>query len=321
MRLSRKIAIVVSCLAVLSGMGTNIYAQNETGSKTEGARNESTRTSVTSTTDGDAVLSEKVLGSDAVETDDLKLRRQPLPDIEISRLRDSSLSRPSFAEKLQITNTQAFIPSPGIKPVPFIRNYYSAGTVWSHGNFGIIGGSSYQEHPFLLTTREADIAASMSFGKFDITAGVSATNYAGMYIPGMYQFGVGGQISYTVTENIGIVAYGQFYDKVPYVTMAAYPFVGTSRYGGYVRLTSDVVGVNLGAERYFDPLSRQWEFLPIVTPTIRIGDATIGIPLGGLVRALSNEIRMKNTPAPNIPAPAPAPKPIGPPNGPDHLHR
>ncbi|MCQ2145254.1 MAG: hypothetical protein MJY72_05900 [Bacteroidales bacterium] len=299
-------------------MSASVYAQNEKVVTSDENRQETVLEDDFTAMSDPAVLSDKVLEKDVMEADNFEARRQPLPDIEISRMRDSSLSRPSFAEKIQITNTEAFIPSPGLKPVPFIRNYYGSGTVWSHGNFGIIGSSSYHEHPFLLTSREAELAAGMNFGKLGIVAGVSATNYAGMYIPNMYQLGVGGQIAYGITENIGIVAYGQFYDKVPYVTMSAYPFVNTSHYGGYISIAGDVVGINLGAERYFDPMSRSWETLPIITPTIRIGDnATIGIPIGGLVRGLTSEIRMRNMPPPPSKA-APHPAPA---NTPRHLHR
>lgn len=186
---------------------------------------------------------------------------------------------------------------------PFIRSYSNSGLLGVAAGISFIGSGSYNEHPYLLTSRSASFGLSRDFGQLGMIMGMSATNYVGMDMPSFYQYGVNMQLEYRMSDVMSVVAFGQYYNNVPFVTMANYPFINTSRYGGYVSLTGDRVGIDLGAQRYFDPVSRQWETVPIITPKFKVNDnLSIGVSVGGMVKNGVERMSQRNQPLPPPPS-------------------
>ena len=65
------------------------------------------------------------------------------------------------------------------------------------------------------------------------------------------------------------------------------PYMNTSTYGGYADIRfSSLFGANLGVRRYLDPMTGQWETVPIVNPYINIGGSRLELPLGELLREI-----------------------------------
>lgn len=188
---------------------------------------------------------------------------------------------------------------------PFIRSEENSGTLATWMGFGLMGRGTYGEHPYLLVNNGAALGLSRDFGKlsFNVYGSVNLYSYE---LARDRQFGIDGNISYAFNDHVSATAFGQFYDKVPYYSMAAYPFVNTQRFGGFVTVSAERVGVDLGVERYYDPFVRQWVTQPIVTPKIKLGESVyIGIPVGGAIKAGSDMIMhkhmMKNAPPPPRP--------------------
>jgi hypothetical protein len=65
------------------------------------------------------------------------------------------------------------------------------------------------------------------------------------------------------------------------------PYMNSTTFGGYANIRfSQTFGANLGARRYVDPMTGQWETVPIINPYINIGGGRLEFPLGDLLKHL-----------------------------------
>ena len=48
-------------------------------------------------------------------------------------------------------------------------------------------------------------------------------------------------------------------------------------------MATDNVGLNLGAQRYYDPFSRRWHTVPVIAPIINVMGQPLSIDFGGLL--------------------------------------
>jgi len=195
---------------------------------------------------------------------------------------------------------------PGDYPVfmPMIRNYSGVDSLASWGGISLNAMGTYYKHPFLLTSRSVSLGFSGHTDRLYYNVNALATNYATMPAGNFYQYGVSGIARYQLSDIVSLTAFGQWYNIDPRISMAAYPFVNTSRYGGYVTIMNDDsrVGVDLGAQRYMDPMTGRWEMAPIVTPKLRIGDnVMISLPVGGAIKNGIDRMNQKNMPPPPPP--------------------
>lgn len=114
------------------------------------------------------------------------------------------------------------------------------------------------------------------------------------------QYGVHGSLTYRFSQGVSATIFGEYYNSTPWFYMATFPYVNTSRYGGYVTLTGRRAGAKLGAERYYDPFVRKWEMRPIVTPFMRVGKrVVIELQMGGLLQESAGRLihgRHSNSP-------------------------
>lgn len=167
--------------------------------------------------------------------------------------------------------------------VPDNVGYRQGGTIVSSRNFSLSGVREREEHPNMLTAQRLTITASYTSGALSATAGATVNKYYALSLT--TQYGIHGSMTYRFSPSVSATIFGEYYNKSPYVYMAAFPFISTSRYGGYVTLSGQNVGTHLGAERYYDPFVRHWELRPIVTPFVHVSKKmTIELPLGGLLK-------------------------------------
>ena len=186
---------------------------------------------------------------------------------------------------------------------PFYRNFVADGEILKWANFSISGTKVYNEMPALLISRSSAFGIGGRSGNLIYAASVSAAHYGTMY-GAFNQFGIDARATYLISDRVSATVFGRLYDKSPYLGMAVYPYINTSRFGGFMTFMGDNVGVDLGVERYFDPFCAQWVTAPIVTPKFRIGsNAFIEIPVGGMIRA-----SMGQGMPPGPPPPPPAPR-------------
>lgn len=147
--------------------------------------------------------------------------------------------------------------------------------------FSGAGGSQY--YSGMLTVQDASLSATYKINRLSLTAGAEAHRY---FFRGIQnQYGVHGSISYQLGSDVALVGYAQLYNTNPFFSMAAYPYVHTSQYGGYVAIRKGFGGIDLGMRREYDPFQRRWYNAPIITPTVKVGKVEIGIPIGDFINS------------------------------------
>ena len=169
---------------------------------------------------------------------------------------------------------------------PFAFDYSNSGMLYSWDSGFIAGFGARSTLPGLFSEQTAGVSASQQFGDFTLQGSVTANRY--LLPRGIgNQFGIHGSASYRFSDHVSITLFGSYYNKNPFFSNAAQPYVGSSSYGGFFTFSGDRFGIDLGAERVYDPFLRQWRTAPIVTPHIRItDDFTLDLPVGWLIEGL-----------------------------------
>lgn len=150
--------------------------------------------------------------------------------------------------------------------------------------FGMVADHRSENYPNLMEVRSAMMGVSRQGEHFSLTVYGEANKYL-IPLQVTNQFGVGGSMSYRLNDHVSMTLFGMYYTSNPYFSMAAMPFTKTSRYGGYFTFEGEKVGIDLGAERYYDAFAHRWVTTPIVTPSFKVSPKfKLQLPLGGLVR-------------------------------------
>jgi hypothetical protein len=185
----------------------------------------------------------------------------------------------------------------------FAIDFHDEGVLSSWRDGYLYGNSGHQTMIGLMMMQHARMGMIQQFGNFTAGVGISASRYAFPYalrggnvasgMPNLYaphtQLGINGSLTYSFNENLSMTVFGNYVSHSFYYSMAAFPYIGTSSYGGYFTLKNDNVGIDLGTERQYDPFSRQWRTVPIVTPQFKMGKVKVELPVGELVgHALEN---------------------------------
>lgn len=159
----------------------------------------------------------------------------------------------------------------------------------SHSLPSWMGFSSTMEtYPGLMQVESGAVAYTGNSGKLSYTAYLGAVKY-GTFNSLVTSYFAGGQVSYRLNPHISFTAFGTYYSRNPYLGMAAFPYVQTTNFGGYMTLApSSSFSLSLGARSYYDPFSRRMEVDPIIAPTVKVGKVRIGIDIG---HAAKNYVR------------------------------
>lgn len=179
--------------------------------------------------------------------------------------------------------------------------YSNSGMLYQVGGVDIFGSSSGSSLIGLLDRRSATLGASRSFGRF-MTAGFVEANKYHVPFATRDQFGVGGRMTYRFSDALSMTVFGQYYNTNPYFSMAAFPEVNTTSFGGYFSIDGKRAGIDLGVERRYDPFSRSFITQPIVTPKYKFSDNfKIEVPVGGLLQhCFENMFKINRQSDPNI---------------------
>ena len=176
--------------------------------------------------------------------------------------------------------------------------------LWQGGFLSINGATV--DMPGLMSYETSVVALHQDFGRLHLTASAIANKYW-MPMQGTLatQYGIGGNVSFEVSEHLSIHAFGYYYNINPTVGPALSPYISTTAYGGYADIRfSDHAGSNVGIRRYLNPMSGRWTTEPIVTPYFRIGKKMrLELPVGGLLKAAiwddrDNPLRFQPRPMP-----------------------
>lgn len=163
-------------------------------------------------------------------------------------------------------------------------------------NLRLTATGAYRSYIGLMDVRSVSGGVQYSLGGMTVQGALAANRY--LYQGRVFsQYGVSGQLSYSFNPNLALTVFGTYYNTNPFFSMAAFPFVPTTSYGGYMTVGSRSFYVNLGVERRFNAFEHKMETVPIVTPAFKISNkVTIELPLGDLTKHLIEETLIKRGP-------------------------
>ena len=215
---------------------------------------------------------------------------------------------PSYSDILMVKalSSSEFLTMPitPLTPMPFateppLANKYNA----SHSEvtsmkiskdlkFTAVG--TYRSYIGLMDVQSVSGNMQYSFGAFNMQGGLIANRYH--YYRGIIsQYGLSGQIVYSFNPNLSATIFGTYYNTNPFISMAAFPFVPTTSYGGYMTVGNNSFYMNLGVERRYNTFEHKMETVPIISPAFKISNKVIiELPLGDLVKHVVEDVVMKN---------------------------
>lgn len=163
-------------------------------------------------------------------------------------------------------------------------------------NLRLTATGAYRSYIGLMDVQSVSGGVQYSLGAMTVQGALAANRY--LYYGRVFtQYGVSGQLSYSFNPNLALTVFGTYYNTNPFFSMAAFPFVPTTSYGGYMTVGSRSFYVNLGVERRFNAFEHKMETVPIITPAFKISNkVTIELPLGDLMKHLIEEILIKSGP-------------------------
>ena len=159
------------------------------------------------------------------------------------------------------------MPHSGHNPYAFD---FSSGGIVTQWRGGAVVGSS--------------VGVVQRVGNLTLTGSLSADRYM-LWRGTRTHFGIGGAATYRFSDEWSATVFGRYTDNRAFYTMAAFPYMGTSGYGGFVTFMGERVGVDFGVERYYDTFARRWVTSPIITPKIKFSEKfTLELPVGPLIK-------------------------------------
>lgn len=163
-------------------------------------------------------------------------------------------------------------------------------------NLRLTATGAYHSYIGLMDVQSVSGGVQYSLGAMTMQGALAANRY--LYYGRVFtQYGVSGQLSYCFNPNLALTIFGTYYNTNPFFSMAAFPFVPTTSYGGYMTVGNRSFYVNLGVERRFNAFEHKMETVPIITPAFKISNkVTIELPLGDLTKHLIEEILIKSGP-------------------------
>lgn len=165
----------------------------------------------------------------------------------------------------------------------------------------LYGGSSKSSYIGLGTVANVNIGYRGGSGPLSYSVGVGVDKYMFNYTTANNPY-FSGAVNYAFNDNWSVSAFGQYAINPVFISMQAYPFVTTSRYGATINYQNDNWGMQVGARREFDPYTQRWEMYPVVVPTIRIGDVKVGVDVGPMMKQGYMMMQNRHNPPPPPPA-------------------
>ena len=173
-------------------------------------------------------------------------------------------------------------------------NHTEATSMEVSKNLSFTAVGNYRSYIGLMDVQSVSGGVQYSLGDLTVQGMLSANRYL-YYGRVTSQYGVSGQIAYSFSPNLSLTVFGTYYNSNPFICMAAFPYVPTTSYGGYMTVGNSRFYMNLGVERRYNPFERKMETVPIISPAFKISNkVTVELPLGDLIEHLVEELVMKN---------------------------
>lgn len=129
----------------------------------------------------------------------------------------------------------------------------------------------------------AVFGAGYDYDRLRFDASMGAEKYHFLHTTRNNAF-ISGALTYRIDGHWSVTAFGTYSLNPFYHSMAAFPYVTTSRYGGTVNWQPDgSFGLRLGVQREYDPFARRWMTRPVVAPSFKIDNFKVEMDVGSLL--------------------------------------
>lgn len=230
------------------------------------------------------------------------LKKDSLKTISNDYLGNENPTVKPFAVKEEIPEikSETDIPQMEIQQIRYRRlfymSYYTNPSPMFYGDYStsgkiapnLYGYGSQSTLPGIGRINEASLMYRYGINDFlEVQGGVDATKYNFPFSTGQ-AFGATGAIIYRPTDKLSFRAFGS------YAPTTAYGFYMNS-YGGTIGYEfNDRWGVEVGAERIYDPMRRSWDTRPIAIPYYKFNKTKIGLDVGGILYEIIRGAKFKN---------------------------
>lgn len=184
-------------------------------------------------------------------------------------------------------------------PSPLFKGDYStSGILFARPYGALIGAGSQTSLPGIGRSNDASLTYVHSLGsRWTFSVGMDVNKMHMNHFTGQ-SFGASGTLTYRASDRLAFNVFGGY--NSGYV-----PGRQSYRYGGTVAWDmTDRFGMEVGVQRYYNPLYGRWETVPIAIPTYKFNNgAKIGFDVGGMLyeifRSASFNSSVKNGNRPN----------------------
>ena len=170
-------------------------------------------------------------------------------------------------------------------PSPMFYGDYSTGGMMAPNLYGY---GSQSTLPGIGRINEASLMYQYNINDYwEIQAGLNATKFNFPFSTGQ-SFGTSGAVIYRPNERLSFRAFGS------YAPASAYGFQMSS-FGGTIGYEfNDRWGMEVGAERIYDPMRGRWDTRPIAIPYYKFNKTKIGLDVGGILYEIIRSAKFKN---------------------------
>lgn len=220
----------------------------------------------------DSLQLKKDTGGGAPTVEPFRIQADERVDVDLSQLpEDSSIHIPIQKPSLLVpyyTN-----PSPLFK-----GDYSTGGLMFAHRHGILMGAGGQTTLPGIGRSNDASLTYFHFFNpRWTLSVGVDANKMHMNHFTGQ-SFGTSATLSYRATDRLAFNVFGGY--SSGYVSGRQ-----SYRYGGTVGFDmTEHFGMEMGVQRYYNPLRGGWETVPIATPYYRFKNGEkIGFDVGGML--------------------------------------
>lgn len=240
-------------------------------------------------------------------------QQMPLPNEELHQLTPNAELHPitstySDILMMKVLSSSELLAAPSMAIVPmsfsaaqplvygYDANRSETMSMEALKNLRLTATGAYRSYIGLMDVQSVSGGVQYSLGAMTVQGALAANRY--LYYGRVFtQYGVSGQLSYCFNPNLALTVFGTYYNTNPFFSMAAFPFVPTTSYGGYMTVGSRSFYVNLGVERRYNPFEHKMQTVPIITPAFKVSkNVIVELPLGDLMKHLVEQTLIKSGP-------------------------
>lgn len=164
------------------------------------------------------------------------------------------------------------------------NDYYTSAIVHQSRNRILIASGKQESFIGVGVANSANLGYQIQFNdRLFTNINLQTTKFSPYKSNNVYSFDADAMISYKIHDNITFNAFGSYSISNSF---------NTSHYGAFFSVDiTRKFGTDLGVQRYYNPLNRKWDTVPIVAPYYKFNDKLkVGMDFGGIIQEVVRKI-------------------------------